>query len=66
MKVKAVLAGLLLMTSISVYSKDMSALYNGTSSALKNESSISKIFLNSKLASANFMSKLENLYFNSF
>ena len=66
MKVKAVLAGLLLMTSILVYSKDMSALYNGASSALKNESSRSKIFLNSKLASANFMSKLENLYFNSF
>ena len=44
MKVKAVLAGLLLMTSISVYSKDMSDLYNGASSALKNESSRSKFF----------------------
>lgn len=65
MKVKAVLAAVLMISSMTVYSKDMAGLYEGASSALKNGSASGEIFLGSELASANFMSALENIYFES-
>lgn len=65
MKVKAVLPVLLLVLSMTVYSKDMAGLYQGASSALKNGGAAGENFLGSELASTNFMKALEKLYFES-
>lgn len=54
-----------LAASGAAYSSDMAELYERASASLRGGKGRNEIFLGSELASANFMDKLNNLYYSS-